>query len=52
MKEKLLKLLEVKQEQRNTLNKSMIESENKEERAAIGETLASLGKRLLMLKQC
>lgn len=46
MKEKLLKLLEAKQEQRNTLNKSMIESESKEERAAIGETLASLGKEI------
>lgn len=42
MKEKLMKLLKQKQEQRNALNKSMIESESKEERAAIGETLSAL----------
>ena len=42
MKEKLLKLLKAKKEQRDALNKSMIESENKEERAAIGETLRAL----------
>lgn len=42
MKEKLLKLLNAKKEQRDALNKSMIESENKEERAAIGETLRAL----------
>lgn len=43
MKKKLEKLLKAKQEQRDALNKSMIESESKEERAAIGETLAKLG---------
>ena len=43
MKEKLEKLLKAKQEQRDALNKSMIESDNKEERAAIGETLKALG---------
>lgn len=42
MREKLMKLLQRKQEQRSTLNKSIIESDNKEERAAIGETLAAL----------
>ncbi len=42
MKEKLLKLLKAKQEQRDALNKSLIESDNKEERAAIGETLKAL----------
>lgn len=42
MKEKLMKLLKAKNEQRAALNKSMIESDNKEERAAIGETLAAL----------
>ena len=46
MKEKLLKLLNAKKEQRDALNKSMIESENKEERAAIGETLKSLGEEI------
>lgn len=43
MKKKLEKLLKAKQEQRDALNKSIIESESKEERAAIGETLAKLG---------
>ncbi len=43
MKERLNKLLATKQEQRNALNNSMIESESKEERAAIGETLKALG---------
>lgn len=42
MKEKLQKLLTAKQEQRDTLNKSLIDSDDKEERAAIGETLAKL----------
>lgn len=42
MKEKLKKLLAAKQEQREALNKSMIECESKEERAAIGETLKAL----------
>lgn len=42
MKEKLNKLLNAKKEQRDNLNKTMIESESKEERAAIGETLSKL----------
>lgn len=46
MKDKLLNLLAAKAEQRTALNKSMIESENKEERAAIGETLAALEKEI------
>lgn len=46
MKEKLLRLLNAKKEQRDALNKSMIESENKEERAAIGETLKALGEEI------
>ena len=43
MKDKLLKMLSAKKEQREKLNQAMIESESKEERAAIGETLAALG---------
>ena len=42
MKEKLMKLLEAKQEQRDALNAQLIASDNKEERAAIGETLKAL----------
>lgn len=42
MKKRLEKLLQAKQEQRDALNKSMIECESKEERAAIGETLVAL----------
>ena len=42
MKEKLQKLLTAKKEQRNNLNKTLIESDDKEERAAIGETLSKL----------
>lgn len=42
-KERLKKLLKAKQEQRNMLNLQLIESDKKEERAAIGETLKSLG---------
>lgn len=42
MKKRLEKLLRAKQAQRDALNKSMIESDNKEERAAIGETLRAL----------
>lgn len=42
MREKLNKLLASKQEQRNTLQQSMIDSDDKEERAAIGETLSKL----------
>lgn len=42
MKETLLKMLATKKEQRDALNNSMIESENREERAEIGKTLAAL----------
>lgn len=51
MKEKLTKLLNDKKEQRNTLNKSMIESDNKEERAAIGETLSKLSEEIRNLEE-
>lgn len=46
MKEKLLKHLKAKQEQRDALEKSMIESEDREQRAAIGETLAALAEEI------
>lgn len=46
MKDRLQKLLTAKEEQRTALNVSMIESDSKEERAAIGETLAALGKEI------
>ena len=42
MKEKLEKLLTSKKEQRDNLNKALIESDSKEERAALGETLSKL----------
>lgn len=42
MKEKLMKLLKAKQEQRDALNAQIIASDSKEERAAIGETLKAL----------
>lgn len=42
MKEKLMKLLKAKQEQRDNLNAQLIASDDKEERAAIGETLKAL----------
>lgn len=46
MKEKLQKLLTTKQEQRDALNKSLIESDDKEERAAIGDTLSKLAEEI------
>ncbi len=46
MKEKLNKLLTAKQEQRNTLQQSLIDSDDKEERAAIGETLSALAQEI------
>lgn len=46
MKEKLQKMLATKQEQRNTLNAEMINSDSKEERAAIGETLTKLAQEI------
>lgn len=42
MKEKLEKLLNSKKEQRDNLNAALIECDNKEERAAMGETLTKL----------
>lgn len=42
MKNKLKKMLETKTAQRDALNASLIESDSKEERAAIGETLRAL----------
>lgn len=42
MKKRLQKLLAQKNEQRKNLNTALIESESKEERAAIGETLKAL----------
>ena len=42
MKEKFIKMINEKREQLNNLEASMIASENKEERAAIGETLKKL----------
>lgn len=43
MKEKLQKMLDAKNEQRKNLNTALIESDSKEERAALGETLTALG---------
>ena len=46
MKEKLQKLLTAKKEQRDALNSSLIESDDKEQRAAIGETLSKLAEEI------
>ena len=46
MKEKLNKLLAAKKEQRDALNVSMIECDDKEQRAAIGETLSKLAEEI------
>lgn len=46
IKEKLTKLLNEKKEQRTALNAALIESDNKEERAAIGETLSKLAQEI------
>lgn len=46
MKKKLLKLLAAKQEQRKNLNAALIASDNKEERAALGETLERLAEEI------
>lgn len=51
MKKRLEKLLKAKEEQRAALNKSLIESDTKEERAAIGETLSKLGDEIEELKK-
>ena len=50
MKEKLKKLLAAKEGQRSKLNATMIESDNKEERAAIGETLSALAAEIEEIK--
>ena len=46
MKEKLQKLLAAKKEQRDNLNNRLVESDSKEERAAIGETLSKLAEEI------
>lgn len=46
MKKRLEKMLEQKNEQRKNLNNALIESDSKEERAAIGETLKALGQEI------
>ena len=46
IKEKLNKLLTAKNEQRNALNKSMIECDDKDQRAAMGETLSKIGEEI------
>ena len=51
MKEKLQKLLTAKKEQRDTLNKSLIDSDDKEERAAIGETLSKLAEEIRTVEE-
>ena len=51
MKKRLEKLLLAKQEQRDALNASMIACENKEERAAIGETLKALATEITELEK-
>lgn len=50
MRTKLEKLLRARQEQRDTLNRSMIDSDSREERAAIGETLTALGNEIAELE--
>lgn len=51
MKEKLQKLIASKNEQRDRLNAQMIESESKEERAAIGETLKALADEIRSMEE-
>ena len=51
MKEQLTKLLKAKQEQRDKLNASMIDSESKEERAAIGDTLKALAEEIKSVEE-
>ncbi|MBO5842680.1 MAG: phage major capsid protein [Clostridia bacterium] len=46
MKEKLSKMLTKKKEQRDNLNKALIDCDDKEERAAIGETLSALAQEI------
>lgn len=49
-KEKLLKMLKTKQDQRTKLNKELIESDNKELRAEIGSTLEALAEEIEDIK--
>lgn len=51
MKKKLQKLLNEKLAQRSALNKSMIDCESKEERAAIGDTLAALEEEIKSVRE-
>ena len=51
MKEKLEKMLTDKQEQRNTLHQSLIDCDDKEQRAAIGETLSALAEEIRNIEE-
>ena len=51
MKETLKALLKSNEERRDALGASMIESDNKEERAAIGETLKALGEEITEIEK-
>lgn len=51
MKETLKALLKSNEERRDALEASMIESDNKEERAAIGETLKALGEDIAKIEK-
>jgi HK97 family phage major capsid protein len=51
MKEKLTKLLTDKKEQRDTLNNSMVESDSKEERTAISDTLSKLNEEIRSIEE-
>ena len=51
MKEKLNKMLTDKQEQRNTLHQSLIDCDDKEQRAAIGETLSALAEEIRSIEE-
>lgn len=50
MKKKLLALIAQKEEQRKNLNAALIDSDSKDERAAIGETLSALSKEIADLE--
>lgn len=51
MKEKLNKMLTEKQEQRNTVQQSLIDTDDKEQRAALGETLSKLADEIRDLEE-
>lgn len=51
MKEQLKALLKSNEERREALNTALIESESKEERAAIGETLKALGEDIAKIEK-